>query len=145
MYHCFALYIGKIYLPSRGDTFVVAAGTAEVKIAWTFDDRIRSPFLRQWSFITTNVILAEIINDENVTKFNSSFPAEFEIEKPATLVLKNVDYRNNGTYEFWVLSDFLDDTSYVTVFVAGKCHFSAQTLFLLLFSSKLRIYFRFEP
>lgn len=62
---------------------------------------------------------------------NTSLP-EFEIVKPATLILRNVDDRYNGTYEFSIQGKTFSwftprpvrsSYSYVTIFIAGKSFF----------------------
>ena len=50
---------------------------------------------------------------------NSSLP-DIQVIKPATLVLKNVDLRYNGTYQFTVVGIGNGSKSYVNLFVVGK-------------------------
>ena len=63
--------------------------------------------------------LAKIIHDSDPSIYNISLPG-VEIEKPATLVLRNVDLRYNGTYIFTLATASLHLTSEVTLFVPGK-------------------------
>ena len=88
---------------------------------WSFDeDILRYYASRSWSFIPSSgqffFEIASIINDGPVYKRPNS-PIDFEIEKPATLVLRNVDSSYAGRYRFLVTG-----SSYVDVFVsiAGK-------------------------
>ena len=68
-------------------------------------------------------ILARIYNDGQVMKNNKTVITEgFDIQKPSTLILKNVDDRYNGRYRFDVETYFKKYVSVVTVTVASKCH-----------------------
>ena len=63
--------------------------------------------------------LAVIHTDRSPIIVNSSLPG-IEVVKPATLVLKNVDLRYNGTYQFTVVGISSGSESYVHLFVVGK-------------------------
>ena len=65
-------------------------------------------------------VLAGIFRDEEPVIYNSSLP-EVAVEKPATLILKNVDLRYNGTYQFRLLGLFFSEAK-ILVFIAGKCY-----------------------
>ena len=51
--------------------------------------------------------------------YSSAFLHVIAVEKPATLVLKNVDLRYNGRYKFEVVASS-QTSSKVTVVIAGK-------------------------
>ena len=61
-----------------------------------------------------------IVDDDGVTTIIFSSLPEVEIERPTTLVLRNVDMRYNGTYRFQVITIDSDFKSDVVVFIAGK-------------------------
>ena len=118
-------YVGKIFLPPGGDVMIVSPGT-DVEIAWTFDAPLEHVRLRWWRFFPNCDILATIFNDDSMEIRNNTFSG-IEIKKPATLILKNVDYRYNGTYRFHLTTQPTNDrnqrkneTSDVAVLVAGK-------------------------
>ena len=93
------------------------------KIEWTFDDKITSDGdFRIWSFTSADgsfdsTILAYIRGNGSAL-IRVGFPV-IAVEKPATLVLKNVDNRYDGKYKFRV-SAVTDTNSEVVVFIAGK-------------------------
>ena len=66
-------------------------------------------FRREWYFTSSDggqtELLATIYFDDEPVIHNSSLP-EVAVEKPATLILKNVDLRYNGTYQFRLDSFF---------------------------------------
>ena len=68
--------------------------------------------------------LARIYGDDKPHIYNSSLP-EVTVEKPATLILKNVDLRYNGTYLFQLVVLFHYSSAEILVFIAGKCQFPA--------------------
>ena len=86
---------------------------------WSFDDDIKSFSVRTWTFTPSNgrrrVNLAIIIGDGNVQMLSTSY--EVEVEKPATLVLKNLNLNYNGTYQF---SMSPGGSCAVVVYIAGK-------------------------
>ena len=67
--------------------------------------------------------LATIDDDDEPLIYKSSLP-EVAVEKPATLILKNVDLRYNGTYLFR-LDGFFHSEAEILVFIAGKYQFPA--------------------
>ncbi|CAB3988512.1 B-cell receptor CD22 isoform X1 [Paramuricea clavata] len=101
---------------------MVVVNGSDVIIAWTFDDPISTVFVRHWKFRTSNGTknLAYIFRNQNTTIVARSRLPGVEIIKPGMLVLKNVDFRYNGTYRFYLLTPSGSFTSDVTVFVAGK-------------------------
>ena len=101
--------LGKITSPPDGTRLTFLPGSTE-KIQWTFDDDISLRHRgrvdlsdRSWYFTSSDGSqrerLATIYFDGEPGILNSSLPG-VAIEKPATLVLKNIDLRNNGTYRF---------------------------------------------
>ena len=97
-----------------------------MKIDWSYVGDIKKVNLRTWIFNSSDgsgtVQLTQVFLDrERETKDTSLIP-EFEIEKPATLVLKNVDQRYNGMYTFSLQEQgpVLPEVSKVIVFIASK-------------------------
>ena len=90
------------------------------RIMWSFDDDIKWYSTRTWTFTPTDgqplVGLARISGDRAVQLFTTSY--EFAVEKPATLVLKNVNLTYDGTYQFSLSQDA--GASEVIVYIAGK-------------------------
>ena len=89
------------------------------KLAWSFTDAIKRFRIRSWIFTPSDgqpqVDLARIIDDGDAEIFTTSY--EVAVEKPATLVLQNVNLTYDGTYRF---SLFPGGSSEVVVFIAGK-------------------------
>ena len=92
------------------------------KIQWSYDDDISKVINRVWYFKSTDGSprepLAFIVFDGDPQILNSTIPG-VDIEKPATLVLKNVDLSYNGTYFFQLVSPGGGESD-VSVFIAGK-------------------------
>ncbi|XP_028399293.1 neural cell adhesion molecule 1-like [Dendronephthya gigantea] len=110
---------GVVYPPSSGKNLIFLPGS-NAKIEWTFDDKITSDDFRIWSFTSTDGsfnsrILAFIRGNGNAT-IRVSFPV-ISIEKPATLVLRNVDRRYDGKYRLRV-SAVTETNSEVIVIIA---------------------------
>lgn len=116
-------------------------------IAWKIDPNIPvfDLIIRQWQFLPTGQVLADIIVNGNVTIKNTTFAAWIEIIKPSTLVLKNVDKRFNGKYQFEIRygAGLTQEESVVEVFVAGKCMLFIYlplywpiSIFILVFSKR---------
>ena len=86
---------------------------------WSFDD-ITDFSVRPWTFTPSDgrpeVGLARIIDDGDVQLFTTSY--EVAVEKPATLVLKNVNLTYDGTYQFSLIPSA--GASEVIVYIAGK-------------------------
>ncbi|CAB4005045.1 Hypothetical predicted protein [Paramuricea clavata] len=112
---------GKINLPAGGDILTSLHG-AQVKIRWSFDDPISSVGYRLWSFSNNGKKVAEslatITDDGFPVILNSSLPG-IAIQKPATLILKMVDLRYNGTYHFTLFALGVVQSD-VTLFIAGR-------------------------
>ncbi len=96
------------------------------KINWSYDADTSLLQLRKWNFKSGDGSrsgqLAVIYKDDEPDQLNTSLLPRFEIEKPATLVLKNVDYTYNGTYTFSLQtkSSFQNERSAVVVYIASK-------------------------
>ena len=91
------------------------------KIKWTFDDKMPDVAFRSWSFTSTDGIfksrrLATIRGNDSAI-IRVKFPV-VEVEKPGTLVLKNVDHRYDGKYRFTLFAD-ADTISEVVVIITG--------------------------
>ena len=114
--------LGKIQSPPDGTKLIVLPGS-NVKIKWSFDDDINTVLTRTWDFIYSNgsTRLALIVYD-GPPKKSDNRSLNFEIEKPATLVLTNVDDRYNGTYLFILnrVDPVTVPPSEVTVLIASK-------------------------
>ena len=138
--------LGKITSPPDGNRLTFLTGSTE-KIQWTFDDDIslsvkRGRFRRSWYFTSSDGsqrerTIATIYLDREPRIFNSTLPG-IAIEKPATLVLKNIDLKNNGTYRFKLVVSSPQSKPAVTtshevvVFIAGK--WSNHSSLILFFS-----------
>ena len=118
-FSCLLLCEGKIFPPSNGTGVTIIPGSTE-KIVWSFDDDIKSFTIRTWTFTPSDgrpqVGLARIQGDGDVQILNTSY--EFAVEKPATLLLENVNLTYNGTYEFSLLPG--PRPSEVMVYIAEK-------------------------
>ena len=84
-------YLGKITSPPHGTSLTVFPGSTE-KIEWM--SNITNVLLWSWYFISSDGLrgyeLLADVDDDGVTTIFSSLP-EVEIERPTTLVLRNVD------------------------------------------------------
>ena len=111
--------LGKIFPPIDGTSLTVVPGSTG-RIMWSFDDKIRSFIYRLWAFTPSNgqpqARLAIIFGDGDVQILTTSY--EVAIEKPATLVLKNVNLTYNGTYKFFLSSRARP--SEIILYIAGK-------------------------
>ena len=91
------------------------------KIVWSFTDDITMISLRHWIFIPSDgrpqVALAIIARDGDVHILTTLY--DFAVEKPATLVLKNVNLTYDGTYQFSLLTASASPSE-VFVYIAGK-------------------------
>lgn len=88
---------------------------------WTFDDEISTVLGRAWSFSSSdgslfNQRIASISNNEDPVITPNSGLSGVGIEKPATLILENVNKTYNGTYTFALLGA----SSNVVVIIASK-------------------------
>ena len=115
------MFIGKVSAPSAGTSLVFARGSTE-RITWSFDDVIDPTTRRIWYVISRDarplVSLALIDGDGPVRILTTLF--DVEVEKPATLVLRNVNLTYNGTYKFDLLPSSGVSSSEVVVYIAGK-------------------------
>ena len=94
-----------------------------VKIKWSLDPVLFTNISRSWSFKSSasgkDEILGKVSRAGDITIVTRLY--EVEIEKPATLVLKNVNGSYNGTYKFTLYPGLPDlSISEVVVFVTGK-------------------------
>lgn len=88
---------------------------------WTFDDEISTVIGRIWTFSSSDGSLfgrriASISNNEDPVITPKSGLSGVSIEKPATLILKNVNKTYSGTYRFALLGA----SSNVVVTIASK-------------------------
>ena len=113
--------------PPNGTRLTYLPGST-AKLQWTYNCNAfchrRYVFRRWWYFTSSDggqrERLATIYDDDEPHIHNSSLP-EVAVEKPATLILKNVDLRYNGTYQFYYLGLFFSEAK-ILVFIAGKCY-----------------------
>ena len=100
-----------------------------MKIDWSYVGDINNVLLRNWTFQSsdgsrTGKLAAMAFNLDPVKKNFSLIPrTRFEIEKPATLVLKNVNQNFNGKYTFKLYTRSPNSKRYsseVVVFIASK-------------------------
>ena len=116
--------LGKITAPDDGTELIFLPGSTK-NITWTFDDDISQVASRTWSFASSDGsgirVIAILTFDTQVSKRDGILPS-FDIKKPATLTLNNVDQSYNGTYRLVLNIDGLPDDfiSDVTVFIASK-------------------------
>ena len=109
--------------PPDGTRLTFLPGST-AKLQWTYTCSAYCRVLRRlWYFTSSDggqrEHLATIYGDDEPRIYNSSLP-EVAVEKPATLILKNVDLRYNGTYQFYNLGLFFSQAE-ILVFIAGKC------------------------
>ena len=97
--------------------------TAKLQLTYNCSEYCRHVLRRWWYFTSSDggqsEHLATIYGDDEPRMYNSSLP-EVAVEKPATLILKNVDLRYNGTYQFYLFGGFVSEAK-ILVFIAGKC------------------------
>ena len=113
-------YLGRITSPPEGKNFLFLPGKTE-KIQWIFDDPISSLVLRSWSFISSDGSLRErlaTISENETTKIVTKL-FDIDIERPATLVLRNINQSYYGMYVF-TLAGTTTFTSSVNVSIASK-------------------------
>ena len=97
-----------------------------MKIDWSYVGDISKVNLRAWYFKTSESSqlgeLTAIFLDRDPQPKNTTLIPRFEIEKPATLVLKNVDQSYNGMYTFSLQKQGSgqSELSKVGVFIASK-------------------------
>ena len=99
---------------------------SDAKIDWSYVGAISQMVLRQWFFNSSDGsragTLAVIGYNLDPVQQNFSLIPRFGIEKPATLLLKNVDGSYNGMYTFilYIKSRLYPYKSEVAVAIAGK-------------------------
>ena len=120
-------FIGKIISPRDGTELIFLPGSTE-NITWTFDDN-PSETLRTWFFTSSDGLRAGLLGgifsdfQPQIRQDNLLIPV-FNITKPATLILNNVNQSYNGTYRFILKADRQPKvTSDVIVFIASKFHY----------------------
>ncbi len=89
---------------------------------WSYDDVIHVFTRRTWSYVYSNSRTPKVLaflDGENDLKIQPTL-FEVAVEKPATLVLKNVNETYNGKYQFSLSPSNGVTTSDVVVFIAGK-------------------------
>ena len=116
--------LGQI-IPPRGRNRLVLANKSIAKIDWSLGPSIsiESIIFRSWTFTQSggdNETFLASINNVGQAMISTNL-YEVDIEKPATLVLKNVNASYNGTYEFTLLAPG-NSVSKVVVFIAGKLY-----------------------
>ncbi len=113
--------LGGITSPPDGTEYVFLPGQT-AKIKWEFNDAISSLRLRIWAFTSSvgslkDKGLASISKNKSTEIETKLF--EVDIERPATLVLKNVNQSYTGIYRF-SLTASTSFTSDVGVSIASK-------------------------
>ena len=133
--HEFREHSGRVYPSSNGTSLTISSGST-ARILWTFDDNIQSLTRRYWSFTPRNgtwTVLAYIIGNGPVVPLTSLY--DFEVRKPATLILKNVNETYNGAYKFALVPSSSPGEDEVTVFIAGInfviCKTSKDIIFVI--------------
>ena len=115
-------FVGKITITPENQNYIALPGD-DVELKWEINGvEISNIDDRKWLFDRIpGVILAYISADGQVRKNNGTILSEqFDIKKPTTLILRNVDSRYDGKYKFDVLAYFKRVESVVTVLIAGK-------------------------
>ena len=117
------VYLGLNISPPDGTRMTFSQGST-AKLQWTYNCSEYCRVPRLWWYFTSSdggqtEHLATIYVDDEPHILNSSLP-EVAVEKPATLILKNVDLRYNGTYQFYHFGLFFSEAK-ILVFIAGKC------------------------
>ena len=118
-------YSGQIKPPTNGTKLIFLPGTTG-KIDWSLTVSVSEALVRTWNFNSSDGSrrgdLTRIIDNMDRGPKNLSLIPRFEIEKPATLILMNVDEAYNGMYTFILFRKGAADTdkSEVTVYIAGK-------------------------
>ena len=123
------VYLGLNISPPDGTRLTFSPGST-AKLQWTYNCSEYCLVLRRWWYFTSSdggqiENLATIYGDDEPGIYKSSLP-EVAVEKPATLILKNVDLRYNGTYLFTIIDGiFNSEVAEILVFITGKCQFPA--------------------
>jgi hypothetical protein len=95
--------VGEVFPPPGGMEKYFALGS-NVTLQWTYNDNASTVRFRSWHFTSSDgseeKVIAEIdIGNKPPDILNSDLP-RVRIEKPATLVLENVNLKYDGTYRF---------------------------------------------
>jgi hypothetical protein len=137
--------LGKLIPPAPGTRFIFLPG-ATGKISWAFDDVVSHLILRSWHFIrkdgSNSELLASIILDGDPQIY--SLPdIDISVEKPATLVLRNVNQNYSGIYRFNLLGSGarVTLTNSVLVLIARKFDIAQQSFFIIAFHLRFEIIF----
>jgi hypothetical protein len=121
--------LGQITSPLDGTNFTFLPGST-AKIQWKFDNNINTVQSRIWYFTgsdgSKSVVIARIFLDRVPEEIPNNTLPGVTIEKPATLVLNNVDKRYNGKYRFHLLAIGVGGDFRVVVFIAGKFNLNNQ-------------------
>ena len=100
-FSCLFLCEGAVFGPSNRTNLIFMSGSTE-KLEWSFTDDISGIVARIWTFTPSDgrmkLNLARIFDDGEVQVVTTSY--EVAVEKPATLVLKNINLTYDGTYQF---------------------------------------------
>ena len=127
IYRYLALCIGKITSPPDGMELIFLPGSTG-NITWKFDDDLSKIFFRYWYFTssensrTRNFFVSALAGNRSKQTIIKGVLPKFDIIKPATLVLYNLNQSYDGTYRFRLslFDPFGDFTSEVRVFIARK-------------------------
>ena len=119
----FLCCLGEITSPPDGTRLYFLNGST-ANITWSFNDEIFYVNSRAWYFTSSDGSidgkrLGRILGDMAIEVDKASGLSGVKIEKPASLILENVNLTYNGIYRF-VLSARVADRSEVVVFIASK-------------------------
>ena len=110
---------------------MILSNESIAKIDWSLERSVSNTSIsfRSWSFRSSGggdaELLAEIYRDYPSQILTKLY--QVAIEKPATLVLKNVNGSYNGTYGFTLITSYTI-FSEVVVFIAGAFHLKVRNL-----------------
>ena len=96
----------------------------KVELYWCIEIRLRAWFFTSSDGKFSDKLLAEISRDNDPVIETQKL--DVDVEKPATLILNNVDMTYNGTYTFYLTPV---GVSTVNVFIAGKLKWTRITGF----------------
>ena len=120
--------LGQITSPLDGTNLTFLPGST-AKIQWKFGNDINTVQARIWYFTGSDgseSVIARIVDDDPPREIPNNTLPGVTIEKPATLVLNNVDKRYNGKYRFHLLATGVGGNFRVVVFIAGKFNLNNQ-------------------
>ncbi|XP_028399291.1 hemicentin-1-like [Dendronephthya gigantea] len=109
---------GRITSPPDGKILTLLNGST-ANITWSFDNDLSAVNLRVWKFTSSDGVfnddrLGRIIDNDPPSKITRLL--DVAIERPGTLLLKNVNQTYDGTYKFSIETE----TSAVVVYIAKK-------------------------